>query len=258
MMNRLPTLPCILLSLLLFVPGGVVADTTAEPDKSPWDTYDVLLKTYVSEGTKHGISLTLVDYAGLRSDPRLNKVLRMIARYPRDRLNTKDKKLSFYINVYNLLAMKLVADHWPVDSIKDIGSLFHSVWNKKAGIVMGRELTLDEIENDILRPMGDPHIHFAIVCASVSCPDLRTEAYREERLRSQLDAQVNSFIDNSEKGMKLSGNKLTLSSIFNWFEDDFDATGGVLSFIRGYRREIPIDADIGYFDYDWSVNARPR
>jgi len=246
----------LLLILFLIGPGPLLANPATLPVASPWDTYDALLKTYVSDGNKHGISLTLVDYTGLKRDPRFQQVLTAIAQYPRDQLNTKDKRLAFYINAYNLLAMKVVADHWPVDSIKDIGSLFRSVWKKKAGIVMGRELALDEIENDILRPMGDPHIHFAIVCASVSCPNLRTEPYRANLLQAQFDDQVRRFLGNPEKGMRQTGGAVTLSPIFDWFEEDFETSGGVLAFIQGYRSEVPSDVDIRYIDYDWSVNAR--
>lgn len=246
----------LLLFLFFSAPAPLLASPATAPMTSPWDTYDALLKTYVSVGAKHGISLTLIDYTGLKSDPRLQQVLTAIAQYPRDQLNTKDKRLAFYINTYNLLAIKMVADHWPIDSIKDVGSLFHSVWNKKAGIVMGRELTLDEIENDILRPMGDPHIHFAIVCASVSCPNLRPEAYRVDRLGAQLNDQVRGFLANPRKGMRLAAGTLTLSPIFDWFDDDFETSGGVLRFIQGYRSEVRDGVDIRYFDYDWSVNAR--
>lgn len=244
-----------ILSLIICIPPYAKGDDAEGPD---WRNYDALLKTHVAKGVKHGISLALVDYAALGNDPDLQRTLNLIANYPRDRLNDRNQRLAFFINAYNVLALKMVADRWPVDSIKDIGTLFHSVWNKKAGIVMGREMTLDEIENDVLRAMGDPRIHFTIVCASVSCPDLRAEAYRADRLPAQFDDQIWAFLTNSGKGLQWAGNSLILSPIFDWFEEDFDRTGGVIRFIQGYRNDIPDNARIRYFDYDWSVNARRR
>lgn len=242
-----------ILSLILCMPLYSKADAAEEPD---WSNYDALLTSHVGRGVKHGISLTLVDYSGLRNDPRLEQIVELIAEYPPNRLTDRNQRLAFYINAYNVLAMKMVAEHWPVHSIKDIGNLFRSVWHKRAGIVTGREMTLDEIENDVLRPIGDPRVHFAIVCASVSCPDLRTEAYRANRLPAQFDDQIKSFLTNTGKGLQLSGNELFLSPIFDWFEEDFEPTGGVLRFLQGYRNDIPDSARPRYLDYDWSVNAR--
>jgi hypothetical protein len=140
-------------------------------------------------------------------------------------------------------------------SIKDVGSLFHPVWGKVAGTISGKLVSLDDIENDIIRPMGEPRIHLAIVCASVSCPDLRTEPYTAEKLDSQLDEQVQLFLNNNKKGLWLGKKAIHTSKIFDWFEKDFAKVGGVETFIRHYRPNLPklaIDADI---DYDWSVNG---
>ena len=104
--------------------------------------------------------------------------------------------------------------------------------------------------------MCAPHLLFPLVCASFSCPTLRMEAYRSARLDVQLDEHVRDFLANPHKGLANRGNALPLSPIFNWFGDDFDVSGGVLPFVKRYRRSIPDDVDIRYFDYDWSVNAR--
>ena len=104
--------------------------------------------------------------------------------------------------------------------------------------------------------MGEPRIHLAIVCASVSCPDLRNEPYTAAKLNKQLDEQANAFLRNDKKGLYISEDEIVVSRIFKWFKQDFDKVGGVESFIRGYRADLPvaytIDADI---DYDWSINA---
>ena len=117
-------------------------------------------------------------------------------------------------------------------------------------------VTLDEIEHQILRPMGEPRIHFAIVCASLSCPDLRREAFTAERLDAQLQEQTQAFLDNVSKGLQLAGTRVEVSQIFDWFEEDFDSAGGVEAFVRRYRElpdQIRLRADI---PYNWNLNAQ--
>jgi len=105
-----------------------------------------------------------------------------------------------------------------------------------------------------LRKMAEPRIHFAIVCASVSCPDLRYEAYQAEHLDAQLNEQAASFLSNTGKGAQLLHGELSLSSIFKWFSDDFDQVGGVLSFVKKHS-VIQVKEISDYLDYDWSLNA---
>ncbi|MGH8557393.1 MAG: DUF547 domain-containing protein [Methylococcales bacterium] len=109
------------------------------------------------------------------------------------------------MNSYNILAIKMVLDHWPVESIKDAGGLLNPVWNQRAGEIGGEPVTLGQIEHKILRPMGEPRIHFAIVCASVSCPNLYNQPYTAARLNTQLDEQVRGFSGNEEEGMAVTG-----------------------------------------------------
>jgi hypothetical protein len=157
----------------------------------------------------------------------------------------------------------MVADRFPIKSIKDAGSFFSPVWKKPAGHVAGKQRTLNEIEHEILRKMDEPRIHVAIVCASVSCPDLRLEAFNVERLNEQLDDQMKMFIESTEKGMKIDKvkNRVYLSSIFKWFEDDFESRGGVLKFISNYvspeaAKELQSSKiKVSYLKYNWGVNG---
>jgi hypothetical protein len=122
--------------------------------------------------------------------------------------------------------------------------------------VGGREVTLHEIEHDILRPLGDPRIHGAIVCASQSCPSLRREPFSAARLDAQLEDQMRSFLADRRKGARLEGRRLRLSKIFDWFEEDFAAAGGVVAFVRPYLDFDPgPDPKLIWFDYDWSLNV---
>lgn len=114
-----------------------------------------------------------------------------------------------------MLAIKTVLDHWPLQSIRDAGSFFSPVWKKPAGMVAGKVRSLHEIEHDILRAMHEPRIHFAIVCASVSCPDLRPEAYNAAQLDDQLDDQATIFLSRQQKGLRIEANGVQLSKIFD-------------------------------------------
>ncbi len=226
----------------------------AEPD---WGDYGRLLAQHGSVGMIDGTELVVMDYPALKRSPLFGRVVSQLASFNTAQLSSPQEKLAFYINAYNILAMKVVVDHWPLDSIRHAGNLFRSVWKKRAGLIDGREVSLHEMEHEILRPMGEPRIHFAIVCASVSCPDLRGEPYLAARLDEQLDEQVQRFLANDKKGLKRLDGEVHVSRIFRWFEEDFVASGGVGGFLRRYvpiDREATVEADL---DYNWSLNQRP-
>jgi Protein of unknown function, DUF547 len=170
-------------------------------------------------------------------------------------LSSREEKQAFYINAYNILALKMVADHWPAESIKDSGSLLSPVWDKPAGELGGKPGTLGELEHKILRPMGEPRIHLAIVCASVSCPDLRNEPYTAAQLNKQLDEQARNFLANPAKGLKIEKDALHVSQIFDWFEQDFAASGDVKGFIKKYKPDAPDLKIKANLPYDWAVNG---
>jgi hypothetical protein len=172
--------------------------------------------------------------------------------------------MAFWINTYNILAIDLVVKSYPVESIKDIGSFFSPVWKRPAGTVNRREVTLHKIEHEILRPMGDPRIHAALVCASTSCPSLRREPYTAGDLDAQLDDTVRVWLASPEKGLRIdrAAKRVILSPIFDWFEEDFAARGGALAFATAYAPDPERawlerhgrEADIVYLDYDWALN----
>lgn len=203
--------------------------------------YGRMLERYTSEAG--------VDYRGLREAPGWRAVLESLAA-------CRPEETAFWINAYNILAMDLVVRHYPVGSIRDVGSLLRPVWKREAGRVGGRGYSLDAIEDDMLRARGDPRIHAAIVCASISCPPLRREPYAEERLDAQLDDQMRRWLADPGKGARLEGDTLYLSSVFQWFAGDF---GDVLAFVRPY---LPFDAGpaprIRHLDYDWGLNEAPQ
>ena len=160
-------------------------------DFSDWDT---LVKKYVAPKTLDGVLINAIDYDRLKKDSVFLGLASRLKDYPLENLQSQESRLTFWINVYNILAAKMITDHYPIESIKDVGSIFKSVWKRPAGNVGGEERTLNDIEHEILRKMDEPRIHVAIVCASVSCPDLRPESYKVEKLSDQLDDQMKKFL----------------------------------------------------------------
>jgi hypothetical protein len=240
----------LVLLLPLILPLMAVAE---EPD---WSAYETLLANHVKAGEKHGVRLNLVDYPRLAQSTAFGQLVAEVRAFDVTRLEGQAERLAFYINAYNILTIQLILDHWPVASIKDIGNWFRGPWD----IVMlenadGR-LSLDDIEHGIIRPMGEPRIHFAVNCASVSCPDLRTEPYRGATLSTQLDAQVERFLAEAGKGLSTGDAKLRVSRLLDWYASDFEAEGGVIPFLHRYgqaRQFAKVDA---YLSYDWSINHR--
>ena len=230
--------------------------------------YRALLATHVRPGTIGGTRLALVDYRAVQRDPQYPAALRALAEAKPDQLTDPRDRFAFWINAYNLLAIKVVLDQYPTRSIRDGGSLLRPIWKKPAGIVAGREVSLDEVEHGILRKQfRNPRVHSAIVCASVSCPDLRAEPYEGGRLDAQLDDAARRFLANPAKGLVPGADGATakVSSIFDWFAGDFAAGGGVATFLRRYadpgvaaRLAGLTDRGLSYLPYDWSLNDTAR
>lgn len=241
----------ILFFILLLAESALAA---GPPDHSVWSD---LLATHVREGK--------VDYQGFKKDEnRLDRYLETVdASRPRE-LGRSDR-LAYYINAYNAWTVKLILLHFkegkPVDSIKDIGGVFSSPWSQKICRLGGEVLTLDEIEHGIIRPeFKEPRIHFAVNCASKSCPPLRDSAYTGEKLEQQLDSQTTAFINNPTFN-HLTGDTFHVSKLFSWFEKDFE--GDILQFIIRYASEDlkkslekkGAGIRVKYLEYDWSLNS---
>lgn len=230
-------------------------------DFADWD--DVLDK-HLYDRRRDGNRVKLFDYKGAQNDPLFKKLTDELRVFEPSSLKSREEKLSFWINTYNIFAVKIVVDHYPLKSIKDAGSLLKSVWKMDAGVVGEKKYSLDEIEHEILRKMGDPRIHGAIVCASMSCPDLGEKAYRPEKIDKQLDDQFQIFLRNNAKGLRIDKEKelIYLSSIFKWFEKDFKKKGGVMKYISSHLYEGEREyiekkkPGIRYLPYNWNLNDK--
>jgi hypothetical protein len=219
----------------------------------------------------------LVDYEGLQRDPAiLNEYLAEIGKVSPERYQawSETARIAFLINAYNAITLKSIIDQKPLkSSIRDI----LGVWRVRKHPVMGKSLTLDEIEHTILRrEFNEPRIHAALVCAAISCPPLRREPYAAERLDEQLDDQVRRWLA-SPLGLQIDREKATvkISAIFQWFAPDWKRseknlvtipnhakTSPVLNFIGRYVNPedsaylLAGDYKLSYLDYDWSLNRQ--
>jgi hypothetical protein len=262
--NRNVPQPASLLLAGLFATSMTLA--LATPARADLDVpmYAELLKEY-TQATASTVG-TRVDYAGLGADTRWPRLLASLESAKPPPESERAAQLAFWINAYNILAIQTVVANYPVESIRDVGSFFSPVWKREAGKVDGRAITLDHIEHGILRKMGEPRIHAAIVCASTSCPSLAREPFTAESLDAQLDATTQRWLDTKGKGIRIDreNGRVFLSSIFKWFREDFEAHGGVLGFASRYASAQERawlqsgNPDIEYLDYDWSLNDWPR
>lgn len=181
---------------------------------------------------------------------------------------SEPEKLAFWINAYNAYTVQLVLDSWPLKSIRDIGLLPGAAFRRHfipLQRLRGARLSLNDIEHGILRKeFREPRIHFAIVCASKSCPELRNEAYRGRDLDRQLDEAARRFLSDPRKNrFAPSEGKVYLSRIFQWFQDDFVAAAPtVLAYVAKFAAPEMGEflqagrAEVDYLDYDWSINGR--
>jgi len=243
-------------------------DVITAPDRVDHDRFDRVLGEYV-DADGH------VDYARLqpRADSVLTPYLQQLAETDPSRLD-RDARLAFWINAYNAYTIKLILDHYPVDSINDIKPgagpsipKVNSPFKLDVGEVAGEVRTLDEIEHGIIRERFDePRIHFALVCAAVSCPKLRREAYTGSRLEAQLEDQARTFLHDRAKNLIPDGEEtVALSRIFKWFDEDFGGSrASIQRFVAPYfegdvRSGLEQAAyDVSFRDYDWSLNDQPR
>jgi hypothetical protein len=171
-------------------------------------------------------------------------------------LSRKEQK-AFYINLYNAAMLRAVFEHWPVDSVKDIGGRPFGIFKKDFIQQGNRQLSLDDVEKGILlKDFFDPRIHFAVNCASESCPPLRAEPFVGEQLEAQLEEQTRLFAASSRAARVDQAKKsVAYSSLFDWYAGDFPGSDPA-EYLNRYRAEpLPTDFEIGWIPYDWSLNA---
>ena len=221
------------------------------------DVFDKLLR-------KHVTAQGLVDYKGFKADETVfNQYLALLSKNPPAANWSKQEQMAYWINAYNAYTIRLVLDHYPVQSIKDIGSKIKipfvtTPWAIKFFTIGGEKMSLDNIEHGILRKkFDDPRIHFTLVCASISCPRLRNEAYTAVQLEKQLEDQGHDFLNNPAKN-KISKSAAQLSKYFDWYKGDWGKNGqSVVKWVNRYSTtKIDASTKINYLNYNWNLNKQ--
>jgi len=230
----------------------VAALETVETAIIAHSLWDALLKKHVALSGS-------VDYKGFMADKnQLQQYLDLLSNNPPAKNWSTEDQLAYWINAYNAFTVKLIIDHYPVQSIKKIDGtlpIIKSPWDIKFFKIGGIDFDLNTIEHVILRKQfEEPRIHFAINCASVSCPNLRKEAFTAAVLETQLEEQATIFINNPIKN-KISKDRLQLSPLFDWFKSDFTKEQDLLAFLQPYTTvSLHSDIPLEYLDYDWNLN----
>lgn len=218
-----------------------------------------------------------VDYENIKKNSAsLTRYLELLSSVNKNEFKqwSQGKQKAFLINAYNAFTIQLILSRYPdINSIKDIGSFFSSPWKKKFFVLLGKKISLDDLEHNILRKEGvydDPFIHVALVCASIGCPALRNEAYTAEKIEQQLTDSMRRFLSDKERNRYNSKSKsLEVSKIFDWYKNDFNKGHRGLFSLNDlfslYFQELTDDKDeqreilskavkINYLDYNWQLN----
>ncbi len=252
----------IFLSTLLFLSSNFIAAQTADDQYS---LFTQILQDYVNNG--------LVKYKKLKDDRRLDKYIEQLENTDPQKIMNEKNRLAFWINAYNAYTLKFIIEEYPVESINDLhwgglylGSLLGTtIWDDEKIVINGSELSLNDIEHDIIRKkFNEERIHFALVCASISCPPLLNEAYEGYKLDKQLGEQAELFFNDVTKN-KFDKNTRTasLSKILSWYEDDFgENEQEILNYAAQFiDKETAIDIknnlsewNIKYLSYNWDLN----
>jgi hypothetical protein len=229
-------------------------------DHSAWQS---VLDKYRSSSAK-------VDYAGIQAADALGGYVDALktASEPTQRA----AKLAFWLNAYNALTIDVVADNWPISSVKQLDN--GEVWTARTFTVAGQRLTLDQMEKEKLVPLGDPRVHFALNCASLGCPPLQPTAFLAESVDRQLTDATKKWLPAKGLVIDTGANKVTLSPIFDWYAHDFPDPGGreipglearLQGALKFAAKNLPEstglfllkgDYLVGFYPFSWTINAK--
>ena len=232
--------------------------STKSIDHSVWNG---ILMSYLD--VNHPSGVNRFDYASFSTDDsqELDDYIGMLESTVIDGFK-RDEQMAYWINFYNALTVRVILDHYPLKSIRDIslpGSR-SGPWKAKLVTVKGVQLSLDDMEHAILRPIWkDARIHYAVNCASIGCPNLAATAYTAANLESMLDNAAGEYI-NHPRGVNRKSRRLELSSIYKWYSEDFGDRNELKAHLLKYAKGDTVDMIKGAsgsprYDYDWDLNA---
>lgn len=269
-------------NILLFIAGIILSvciqvEAAPRPDLWPhWQAHDPANSRQIDHSAwghflarylevNHPSGINRMGYATVTSGDKLSlqEYLDTLQAINISRLNRSEQK-AYWINLYNALTVKVVLDHYPVKTIRDIdispGWFSNGPWDAKLLRIEGEELSLNDIEHRILRPIWqDNRIHYALNCASLSCPNLLDQAFTAQNTPILLEQNASAYI-NHPRGMKVEGDEAVISSIYDWFQIDFDGSeDGIHEHLFKYaeagRREYLRKEDVHFsYTYNWNLN----
>ncbi len=261
------------LGLLMFTVQAAPAAAQEADHAAAIQSYGGLLTKYLSPRPDGVVGVDYAKWHASKSDREaLDKVVASLAAQTPSKMQ-RGEAFAFWANLYNALTLKVVLDAYPVASIKDIKSSgagffdfksYLGPWRTKLATVEGKELSLDDIEHSIMRPtFKDARVHYSVNCASIGCPDLKLTPWSADTLEADLDAAAKAYV-NHPRGAKVSEDgKLTVASIYSWFQDDFGGTpAGVVAHLMKYAEPAlaaKLNGKAGFdgHEYDWALNATP-
>ena len=259
---------CLLLlslcSILFLYHFRVEADLRTQPlaEHTPFshDLFDAVLQEHVDENGQ-------VNYTKLKANPqKFEAYLDLLAVTKPTEEWSYNAQLAFWINVYNAFVIKGVIDHYPITSVKKV-KWFNGFFSRLKFQVAGQAYTPDQIEHGIIRrEFADPRVHFALVCASSSCPPLGNRAFSAETIEERLETLTFNFIRNPEQVRIDRGKRrVYVSKIFKWYTDDFkEGYAGVADFLADYLSPedaeflLSTDVKFRYLNYDWTLNDQKQ
>ena len=267
------------LTLVLFFAGNVIlaGAALAAPKAKLWEFWSAHDPSATATIDHTAWNEFLGHYLRQRGDGINRVAYRAVSPNQRERLSTyidglaalpirtysRDEQLAYWINLYNALTVQVVLDHFPVESIRDISSGLFSFgpWRKDLITIEGESLSLDDIEHRILRPVWkDPRLHYGVNCASLGCPNLQPMAFTADNAHDLLDTAAREYV-NHPRGAQVTSDGLVVSSIYDWFEDDFGGNErGVIDHLARYAdpelaQQLQDITEIERDRYDWAINA---
>lgn len=256
----MPRLFFIFAAFFLFATHGFAFDHS----HSKWN--EIVKANVVLQGPASSVKYKEIK---AKPEPLLEylKELQKVTKADYEKFSSAEKQ-AFLINAYNAYTVDLIVRNYPLKSINELGSLVKTAWKRKEMKLLGETVNLDNIEHDMARGnFKEPRLHFAFVCASIGCPQLRNEAWTAAQLESQYEDAARKFVSDSSRNRYVKEkNRLELSSIFKWYRKDFDdAPGGLFGFLANRITSDPEaqkkiregKSEIKFLDYNWELNDAP-
>lgn len=246
----------LLISILCFTACSGLGDVQSDSKPISHATWNVLLKKHVDQKG-------MVNYQGMLKDSlELNEYLNLLREnHPNEENWSVDERLAYWINAYNAFTVRLIIRNYPVKSIKDIAGkipFVNTPWDIQFIQIEDETYDLNNLEHGIIRKEFDePRIHFVLVCAAMSCPKLRNEAFTAEKLEAQLEEEAIYFFNNPAKN-EISTEKIKISKLLDWYWGDFKGIAkSRVEYVNRYSTtKVNVDAEVDFMDYQWELNEQ--